>query len=510
MKKLILLLAALPLATGAFATINGNGYYRVQNYGSQRWASLIDNQGSVDLVAETADLHALQLNKDYQEIISDPGSIVYITNLSGSSYNISAQGTSLESLIGHDIHIGGNTTADNGEKLYQIWGTSHNITKYISDGEYLTSEQFGTAIISSVDAKSKYKQWLILPVNVNSDNYFAAQPDVTTSDGGLYTTLFTSFGYKPYSTGVKAYYIGRVGFGMVEMVQINGSVPPGSPVVIQCASENPVNNKLEITGNQDALPNNALKGVYFNYTSKATNNHVAYDPATMRVLGKCADGSLGFVTSDIKYIPANSAYLKVPVGSAPEFKCVTTSQYEANLPDAPEGFYTDSEILLFPEDEYTYSGTWHIANAKGQPLKFIFHSGSGSGAQETIGVLTSYGKDYNLDLSNMVSLPFSYGSPYSWVIPNWTGGDLKVTINLQYQYVQFTKTSGVESLVVDDDASLSFSGDTIYGTQGKNIQVFNLSGQLLATSAAGNIDVSNLPKGIYIAKSGNKSIKIVR
>ena len=53
-----------------FATITGNGYYRVQNYGSNRWVSMVDNTGSADLMAGTADLHALSLINDNNNYIT--------------------------------------------------------------------------------------------------------------------------------------------------------------------------------------------------------------------------------------------------------------------------------------------------------------------------------------------------------------------------------------------------------------------------------------------------------
>ena len=76
-----------------------------------------------------------------------------------------------------------------------------------------------------------------------------------------------------------------------------------------------------------------LKGVYFNNDGELTNgghiNQTKYDPATMRVLGKMKDGSLGFITDkSLDYLPANSAYLKVGKGSPEEIKLVTEEEYE--------------------------------------------------------------------------------------------------------------------------------------------------------------------------------------
>lgn len=511
MKKFLLSFSFIFLAFAAFATINGNGFYRVQNYGSQRWGSLIDDYGTADLVAGTADLHALQLNKDFQEILSDPGSIVYLTNVSGYRYNVAAQGTSLESLIDHEIFIRSNGTAPNGQSLYRIYGTYKNVTKYIMDGQFIDSRQYGTATINDANAPT-FRQWLFLPVDVNTDNFFGTVPTLTINNN-YYTTLFTSFGYKPVSGAVKAYYIGRVGFGMAEMIEISGAVPPGSPVIIKCAGTTPADNKLNLTGAQDALPNNALRGVYFNYSGDTHVNHTKYDPSTMRILGKCSDGSLGFITSNIDYIPANTAYLLVPAGSSPEFKCVSTAEYDANTPEAPEGFYSDETIILYPNDAYTYSGSWNFpafsADQK-KSFRFFTTEASANTPNSVIGVYNSYGKDYVLNLTKNENLPFSYGSQYSWVLTNWPGGDLNITLNLQYQYIQFySRSAGIDTVIANDSSSINFIGQSIYAEEGALIEVFNLAGRKIDSSYSGKVDLTGWPKGIYIAKSGNRSLKII-
>jgi hypothetical protein len=44
-----------------------------------------------------------------------------------------------------------------------------------------------------------------------------------------------------------------------------------------------------------------------------------------------SDGSLGFITADIEYLPANKAYLKVPAGSAKEIRIITENEYETSI-----------------------------------------------------------------------------------------------------------------------------------------------------------------------------------
>lgn len=399
MKKLYISFCLALIAGNALATINGNGYYRVQNYSSGRWASLIDNQGNIDQVAGTADVHALQLWSDSEAILSDPASIVYITSEGGRNYNVAAQGTSVEALLNYPVSIGDEGTTSDGQTIYNIYGTKSGVTKYIGDGEIRSSKEFGIATSdpSSAPAYRKYRQWLIYPVSLETFNYFGAIPEVLAG-GKLYNTLYTSFPYQPYSSGVKAYYIGRVAPGMVEMIEVTDGVPSASPVIIECAGSSVTDNKLNIlTKEPSALPTNALKGVYFDFQGTSRTNMVAYDPETMRVLGKCADGSLGFIVDkNLTSIPANTAYLVVAPGSPAEFKCMDSATFTADV-----------------------------------------------------------------------------------------------------------------DVVDADENSLSYSYGVVYAGKSSEISVMNMSGQVVAKGVGQSLNVSSLPKGIYIAKANGKTLKFV-
>lgn len=507
MKKLFVTIAIASCAIAAYATINGNGYYRVKNYGSARWASLVDNTGSIDFVAGTADLHALQLSNNTEATLSDPGSIVYLTNVSGYQYDVASQGTSLAALVQNPVYIGPNGTAPDGQTLYRIWGTYKNVTKYIMDTNFFNDEEYGTPSISGINAPAYYN-WYVYPVDVKSDNYFGAIPSVKVGNN-QYCTLFTSFAYKPYSQGVKAYYIGRVGFGMAEMIEITGAVPPASPVIIQCAGPSVADNKLELVTSPEVLPSNALSGVYFDYNENRVQNQVIYNPNTMRVLGVTSDGSLGFITvSNLSSIPANTAYLTVPANSSFELKCVSTAEFEANLPNAPEDWYVEEGVQLYPQDDYTYSGTFELPATSSK--YFNFYLNSTRGEQLTIGPSFFYGGDYLLNLMNESTTAFSYNSPYSWVLNNWTGGEITITLNLQYQYVTFSgKETAVESISAAD-SSIKYINNVVYADGASEIVVYNMAGQAVAKSSNGSLDVTALPKGIYIAKTAGESIKITR
>lgn len=401
MKKLFLTIAIAATTLSMWADLKGNGYYRVQNYGSQRWAFLQDNKGAVDNVAGTADVHSLGLTLDYASIITDPASIVYITDKGNSSYDIAAQGTSLQTLMGYTVNIKQDGNDPEGNALYRIYGVKSGVIKYMCDLKTIEGT-FGDAGLASagdvlVTAYKKNAQWVITPVAEDSENYFATIPTINAGDKG-YSMLYTSFPYSLASEGMKAYYIARTYNGMAEMVELSGEIPGGLPVIIQCAGSQADQNKMNVLSpNSASIPKNALTGVYFDFLMGSLENQVKYDPATMRVLGTCADGSLGFITaSGLATIPSNSAYLKVPAGSPAEFKCVD---------------------------------------------------------QETF-------------------------------------------------------TAGVDS-VTQEESSLKYSNGTIYSTQPSEIAVYNMSGQIVAKGYGTTLEISGLQKGVYIARSAGKSLKIM-
>ena len=409
MKKILLSLVISGLAMSGYANINGNGFYRVMNYGTSRWASLIDNQASVDAVGGSADLHALQLSNNFEKMITDPGSIVYLKNISGSQYNVSAQGTTLSDLVNNPVSIKASSSVD-GQSLYYIYGTYKGNVKYIGDNNSILRDEYGYASLNVT--KTANKQWIFVPVDENTYNYYSVLPTVA-ANGKLYTANFTSFGYKPESSNVKAYYIARVYKGLAEIIEIKDAiVPPASPVIIECAGNSTEDNKMILSVSSGALPNNMLSGVYFNYYDKSFTNRVKYDANTMRVLGKCTDGSLGFITAKgLEYIPANTAYLKVAAGSPAEIKCVSTEEFEAGVDSDPD-------------------------------------PGENPGA-------------------------------------------------------------GVYA-VSSNTSDIIYKGTTVYCDGASEISVLNIAGQTMLKSNKGFIDIVNLPKGVYIATAGSKSIKIVR
>lgn len=352
MKKILTLLFAAVTAFGMYADLNGNGYYRVENYKTHRYASVIDNRGSIDIISTTADLQAIKLWRVFADVSHDPGSIFYITKVSGDDYQLTAQGTGLYQIIGHYLKLRENGNAD-GQKLYMAYGTNGKATRYLGDGNILDRD-YGTM---ATNCSGDYRKWFILPMESDGKNYFGAYPDVEAG-GGLYSTIYADFPFSAYSKGVKMYYVSNIGTSIAELTEIEGTVPMSTPVVVECVGEASSDNRLNVGGKAEDISGNKLRGQYFNCDIPGHVNRIAYDPTTMRVLGRCKDGSLGFVkVSGLDYIPANTAYLVVPGWYSDELKCVKTHEeftagvgdVEASASEGPRTVYTMTGIMLYKD-----------------------------------------------------------------------------------------------------------------------------------------------------------------
>lgn len=355
MKKLLLFTFALSSALSALADFTEAGYYRIQTYKTERWASLIDNKGSVSYTSTTADLGAIQLRKDFDFVCSDPASIFFIENNSGSYYNIAAQGGSLREIMDHSIQILQDGSA-NGQKLYLAFATQNGFTKYIGDGNFYSWVDITTP---TTQASNDYRKWYIRPLDETGDNFFGVLPDVE-SNGKFYTTLFGSFPFSPSSAGVKAYYISKLDYTVCVLKEITGIVPSDTPVIIECSTKEPTTNRLKIGGSGASLEGNLLKGVYFCNHDAVHVNRVAYDPKTMRILSTRPDGSLAFVTADIDYIPNNTAYLTVPEAWPAEIRVVTEDAYNSAVDEISDDTH--------PKDVYDTLGRLVMKNVTAADL----------------------------------------------------------------------------------------------------------------------------------------------
>ena len=79
MKRFLLIFLSFLSIQVSFANFQGDGYYRVKNVASERYITVRDNKGSVNPTTTSADLGAVELYKGFDNVVSDPGSILYIS-----------------------------------------------------------------------------------------------------------------------------------------------------------------------------------------------------------------------------------------------------------------------------------------------------------------------------------------------------------------------------------------------------------------------------------------------
>ena len=337
MNKILLSLLLSCLFLPAAAQLNGDGYYRVKNFKSERYIVLIDNKSKGGNISTTTyDLDAMMSVKPFSKIDADAGSVVYIENEGGNQYNIISQGTDAYQSVGRLLTL---TTASASQQTYFASATESGVTVYLYDEQYQGSVGRLSTSSSTGGGSELYRHWRMLPVSATDDNnYFGVKGNVQVG-GKYYTAFHASFPYTFASSGMKAYIVTKLDGDLAVWKEVEGTVAAATPVIIACAGENASSNRLNLElQDGTALSDNLLLGVYFNNTdvdyideSSYHFNAKKYNPATMRLLGITSEGKLGFVKSDLKYIPKNASYLKVPKNSPAEITLVTQEEYDALL-----------------------------------------------------------------------------------------------------------------------------------------------------------------------------------
>lgn len=315
MKKIFTSLCATAIAISAFAEITGDGYYRVKNYKTDRYIYVLDNKGSLNFQSQTAELGAIEVWKGDDKEVSDPATIINVNNISGGQYNLQTQGTGVQEIINHPVNI---RLMNQSKGIYAIFGSYSGVTKYIGDAT-IAGDLINRAngALSTLNNGDNYR-WYFNPLTTDDNSeYFGILPELT--DGtAYYSSLYADFPFSTHSAGMTVYTVSQISNGTAYIKEVTGTVAGETPVIIKCSSDKPSGNKLNIGGTGSAVSDNKLKGVYFNINKTNHHHQTANNKATMRVLGKLADGSIGFVTSDEAFLPRNRAYLVVPEGTPSE------------------------------------------------------------------------------------------------------------------------------------------------------------------------------------------------
>lgn len=365
-KRLFTLFFAATAILSANAQLNGAGYYRVQNSSTGRYMSLSDNTSrGVDMVSTSADCGAMVTNSAWEVISHDPGSVFYLEHITGESYNVVGQGTSLYDIINYYIYL---TPVG---KHYKAWQEEK--------GQRITlTDNTDTDVISYVTTTGNYSNWDILPVDA-SNNYIGVKPTVTVG-GKHYAAVFAGYPYT-LGAGMKAYYVSKIdeAKGVAVYKEITGTVPAKTPVLIECSSTQTADNVVTPVVSADAVPSdNAAKGIYFCLGDQWSGhyNSTKFDENSMRVLAVTADGKLAATTStehltsviikervdgkhpSILAIPANSWYLPVSSTAPEDLVFVSEREYTTGIESAPSVDKASSYTV------FTLEGKQVMKNAK--------------------------------------------------------------------------------------------------------------------------------------------------
>lgn len=386
MKRALLSILISGITLPIWAQYSGEGFYRIQNQGSaRRYISVVNNKvddtnKSVDVTSVSSfvdiQIYALRTVKDP---FTDPGTILYLSG-STSGLSIQAQGMNTDQLTrGYKLQNEGNFLCSeySGVELflsddYDPYNKEYNMNACIISGKTRRN-----------DAKT-YAAWDIKKLD-NDQQYLGVKPEVQIGDK-YYTTLYTSFAYE-LSEGMKAYYIVRHEYKktsepVAEWKEMSNKIPAATPVIIECTSDKPSDNKIKPLTSAEApaaISGNELTGVYFCFVKikgvegntesekkdmVGIKNAVSYSSTTMRVLGK-VDGKLAlvpasnkdlYVTNKDKYIPANKAYITIAAADASRtskgIKIVSTEEF--NTATAIKNVNADEETSK--PGIYTLSG----------------------------------------------------------------------------------------------------------------------------------------------------------
>ena len=335
MKKLLLYSFAAIFATSALAELPADGYYRVQNAYTKRYVYLMDNKGSVNTTSTTVDVGALELYKDLSDLNTDPADIFYIQKAPSGKYSfdVYGQGTSVYGFLNRYLEIIEDRRPYDGRTAFMLHGTDSGVSKYVGD---LWKNMDDNKGLASSECVGDDRKWYFDPVDASTDQYFGIAP-TQESDGKYFYPLYAGFPVSAYSSGIKFYVVEEIDpRGAAVINEVNGIVPAGMPVIVECSSSSSADNRLNVGpfGEGENVKTNLLNGVYFDNNERDHHwNRTRFNKETMRVLG-VKDGRLAFVESDLEYLPRNQAYLQLTDASqygVKDFIVMTEEQRDAEL-----------------------------------------------------------------------------------------------------------------------------------------------------------------------------------
>jgi hypothetical protein len=329
MKKAKLLLLSVLCTVAAHAQLGNDGYYRIQNVVTSNYISPSDNYGYHEEGTTIVDVSALKTIKE-EDVISDPGSVIYIKQEGSNQYNLLGQGYQTKDVFPGYPYL---SIWDNGDNSYKAYVTEGAISVYLVEGQ----GQCATGKNGKLDKAN----WYIKPMS--SENYFGVKADIENGNGEYFKSFFAAFPFTVASDGLKAYTIANIDEkgAVVTIAEAEGEVAGATPVIFKALNNVAADNLLTIGEGEPAMATveeyneytkqidlaNGAHGAFFcNPVQGDHRNVIKYDPSTMRVLGTDAQGNLAFVKAYLEYIPANTAFIKVTAGSADTFLVIEEGQ----------------------------------------------------------------------------------------------------------------------------------------------------------------------------------------
>jgi hypothetical protein len=319
----------------------GKGYYRVRNLTTERYIYVTDNKDYYDIAHDKEDFQGIQLWKDAAKAAKSPASVIFIEELYPGGFDLKAQGTGVYDLTGYCVNV---TKKSDG--TYEVSASRSGVTKFLSDDRTNSSDQgkLGTS------GTAKYRRWIVDKIEAtHATNYVGISPTITFN-GKYYQTFYASFPFRTISPGMHVYYISDVEGDLALIQEIEGDVPAATPVIIECASTNATDNRIEPLPTTTArVTDNLLCGVYFcngKRPQESVDAYTKFDAATMRIL-TVADGKL--VMSDnaperLQEIMVNdyTLYEQVPAICIPANTCY----FKANANTPKQVFLTSDPTAI--------------------------------------------------------------------------------------------------------------------------------------------------------------------
>ncbi len=404
-----------PLA--ASAQLNGNGYYRIKNKVTGNYATLASDEMSYQKVVEgiggtnlmndtnvklfgTSTPNNPSTNGAYPTVIAKMGcylqndirqvkdgtlntASVFYLEKNGNQYNLKAEGTDLKKIttgqysasITVDFPGFYTNIKSLGNNLYNIYipvsataTVKKNITinATITVGNYYFCDNAGTFGVEKDASDKAEAQWYIEPATT-----FNVKPLANVKDrsGHYYTTLCVDFPFsipESGSTVLAAYTVtGQDANGKAVLNKLTGTIAGGTPVILECTSDDEATNVLNIVNTEPAEKAckdgkmvgiddnyNYLKGRYFaapaatyqfkNYLEDKNNppmkdfptegNILVNDKNNYRVLN-CVNGNIGFykLQDASANMAANKAFLYIK-----DLPTVTSSAKTLDIEEASE------------------------------------------------------------------------------------------------------------------------------------------------------------------------------